>query len=241
MEKFSFKRFWNIIKYELLLFHHSYLVWYVFLCVIFGLIIICGYLLKVPILVSLISFVPWFTFYNLSLYRQGVSFPKSYFPKSFDKGKVLNFLLFPGTVYEKFFAKLLLFFVIPFLFSAAIISLCPLSPDDLIINDTLSPLAIKWKICGRLFLFSLFIGSLAMLGGHLGIIKERVLAILPYFAIIISSMTISTPIWFHNISGVLNTSNRELPTLSEWVFVAITLVIAISVSLYKRKSLTINS
>ena len=236
MEKFSFKRFWNIIKYELLLFHHSYLVWYVFLCVIFGLIIICGYLLKVPILVSLISFVPWFTFYNLSLYRQGV-----FFPKSFDKGKVMNFLLFPGTVYEKFFAKLLLFFVIPFLFSAAIISLCPLSPDDLIINDTLSPLAIRWKLCGRMYFFFIFISSLAILGGNLGKMKERIIAIISLFALMIISKSVSTPIWFHNISGVLNTSNRELPTLSEWIFVAITLVIAISVSLYKRKSLTINS
>ncbi len=241
MEKFSFKRFWNIIKYELLLFHHSYLVWYVFLCVIFGLIIICGYLLKVPILVSLISFVPWFTFYNLSLYRQGVSFPKSYFPKSFDKGKVLNFLLFPGTIYEKFFAKLLLFFVIPYLFCAAIISLCPLSPDDLIMSDTLSPLAIRWKLCGRMYFFSLFISSIAILGGNLGKMKERIIAIISLFALIIISKSVSTPIWFHNISGVVNTSNREFPTLSEWVFVAITLVIAISVSLYKRKSLTINS
>lgn len=237
MENFNFKRFWNILKYELFQFYQLYSVWIVIIGVLFVFIpIICAYLFKAPIMLVLTSLVPVFMISTLSLYRQGV-----FFPKSFDKSKVMNFLLLPGTVYEKFFAKLLLFFVIPFLFCAAIISLCPLSPDDLIINDTLSPLAIEWNICGRMFLFSLFIGSLALLGGHFGKIKERILAILPYFVIIISSMTISTPKWFHNISGVLNTANRELPTLSEWIFVAITLVIAISVSLYKRKCLTINS
>ena len=80
-----------------------------------------------------------------------------------------------------------------------------------------------------------------MLGGHLGKMKERIIAIISLFALMIISKSVSTPIWFHNISGVFNTSNRELPTLSEWLFVAITLVIAISVSLYKRKCLTINS
>ena len=153
----------------------------------------------------------------------------------------MNFLLFPGTVYEKFFAKLLLYFIIPFLFCAAIISFCPLSPDDLIISDTLSPLAIRWNICGRMFLCYLFICSIAILGGNLGKMKERIIAIISLFALMIISKSVSTPIWFHNISGVFNTSNRELPTLSEWLFVAITLVIAISVSLYKRKCLTINS
>ncbi len=237
MENFNFKRFWNIVKYELFQFYQLYSVWIVIIGVIFVFIpIICAYLLKGTILLILPSCVPVYMIFTLSLYRQGV-----FFPKSFDKGKVMNFLLFPGTVYEKYFAKLLLFFVIPYLFCATIISLCPLSPDDLIINDTLSPLAIRWKLCGRMFLCYLFISSLAILGGNLGKIKERILAILPYFAIIISSMTISTPKWFHNISGVVNPSIHEVPTLSEWLFVAITLVIAISVSLYKRKCLTINS
>lgn len=239
MENFNFKRFWNILKYELLLFRQLYFVWFVVICVIFVCpLLICGYLFKAPILVGLISIAPLFSIYNLSFYRQGGGV---FIPKSFDKGKVMNFLLFPGTVYEKFFAKLLLFFVIPFLFCAAIISLCPLSPDDMIINDTLSPLAIRWKLCGRMYFFSLFISSIAILGGNLGKMKERIIAIISLFALMIISKSVSTPIWFHNISGVFNTSNRELPTLSEWLFVAITLVIAISVSLYKRKCLTINS
>lgn len=237
MENFNFKRFWNIVKYELFQFYQLYSVWIVIIGVIFVFIpIICAYLLKGTILLILPSCVPVFMIFTLSLYRQGV-----FFPKSFDKGKVMNFLLFPGTVYEKFFAKLLLFFVIPYLFCAAIVSLCPLSPDDLIINDTLSPLAIRWKLCGRMYFFSLFISSLAILGGNLGKMKERIIAIISLFALMIISKSVSTPIWFHNISGVVYTYNHEVPTLSEWIFVAVTLVIAISVSLYKRKCLTINS
>lgn len=237
MENFNFKRFWNILKYELFQFYQLYSVWIVIIGVIFVFIpIISAYLLKGTILLVLPSCVPVYMIFTLSLYRQGV-----FFPKSFDKGKVMNFLLFPGTVYEKFFAKLLLFFVIPFLFCAAIISLCPLSPDDLIMSDTLSPLAIRWKLCGRMYFFSIFISSLAILGGNLGKMKERIIAIISLFALMIISKSVSTPIWFHNISGVVNTSIHEVPTLSEWLFVAITLVIAISVSLYKRKCLTINS
>lgn len=237
MGNFNFKRFWNIVKYELFQFYQLYSVWIVIIGVIFVFIpIICAYLLKGTILLVLPSCVPVYMIFTLSLYRQGV-----FFPKSFDKGKVMNFLLFPGTVYEKFFAKLLLFFVIPYLFCAAIISLCPLSPDDLIMSDTLSPLAIRWKLCGRMYFFSLFISSLAILGGNLGKMKERIIAIISLFALMIISKSVSTPIWFHNISGVVYTYNHEVPTLSEWLFVAITLVIAISVSLYKRKCLTINS
>lgn len=237
MENFNFKRFWNIVKYELFQFYQLYSVWIVIIGVIFVFIpIICAYLLKGTILLVLPSCVPIYMIFTLSLYRQGV-----FFPKSFDKGKVMNFLLFPGTVSEKFFAKLLLFFVIPYLFCAAIISLCPLSPDDLIMSDTLSPLAIRWKLCGRMYFFSLFISSLAILGGNLGKMKERIIAIISLFALMIISKSVSTPIWFHNISGVVYTYNHEVPTLSEWLFVAITLVIAISVSLYKRKCLTINS
>lgn len=237
MENFNFKRFWNIVKYELFQFYQLYSVWIVIIGVIFVFIpIISAYLLKGTILLVLPSCVPVYMIFTLSLYRQGV-----FFPKSFDKGKVMNFLLFPGTVYEKFFAKLLLFFVIPYLFCAAIISLCPLSPDDLIMSDTLSPLAIRWKLCGRMYFFSIFISSLAILGGNLGKMKERIIAIISLFALMIISKSVSTPIWFHNISGVVYTSIHEVPTLSEWLFVAITLVIAISVSLYKRKCLTINS
>ncbi|MBR2887566.1 MAG: hypothetical protein IKB95_05015, partial [Bacteroidales bacterium] len=234
---FNFKRFWNIVKYELFQFYQLYSVWIVIIGVIFVFIpIISAYLLKGTILLVLPSCVPVYMIFTLSLYRQGV-----FFPKSFDKGKVMNFLLFPGTVYEKFFAKLLLFFVIPYLFCAAIISLCPLSPGDLIMSDTLSPLAIRWKLCGRMYFFSIFISSLAILGGNLGKMKERIIAIISLFALMIISKSVSTPIWFHNISGVVYTSIHEVPTLSEWLFVAITLVIAISVSLYKRKCLTINS
>ena len=169
MENFNFKRFWNIVKYELFQFYQLYSVWIVIIGVLFVFIpIICAYLLKGTILLIFPSCVPVYMIFTLSLYRQGV-----FFPKSFDKGKVMNFLLFPGTVYEKFFAKLLLFFVIPYLFCATIISLCPLSPDDLIISDTLSPLAIRWNICGRMFLCYLFICSIAILGGNLGKMKER--------------------------------------------------------------------
>ena len=70
MENFNFKRFWNIVKYELLLFRQLYFVWFVVICVVFVCpLLICGYLFKAPFLVGLISLAPLFSIYNLSFYR----------------------------------------------------------------------------------------------------------------------------------------------------------------------------
>ena len=79
------------------------------------------------------------------------------------------------------------------------------------------------------------------MGGNLATMKERIIAILVFAIFMALSMMLPEPDWFHYISAILNTGRRDVVTMSEWVFVAIMLVLSSSVAFYKRKCLTINS